>query len=229
MRLIAIGDIHGELDHLVRLLERVKPTAEDKVIFLGDYVDRGSKIPETVSFLINFKKEFPNTVFIRGNHEVMMMDGEKDDGVFLNLWLHNGGDSTMKQYAQTEGLFESHRFFFMDTKTKHREFHEGTHYFFSHAGWDSYRSLESQWVKTDPHYIIWEREHLSGLGRKLAEDNWEGVAVFGHTPLKFPLNLPQMVGIDTGACFGNYLTAVVLGKERIFYTSEVEDGENLPV
>lgn len=221
MRLIAIGDIHGELDHLERLLKRLSPTEEDKIVLLGDYIDRGPKIPETVSYLIEFGQKFPNTVFLRGNHEQMLIDSE--GGFGQDLWLYNGGSDTIRQHAQTGGLFEGHRWFFYNTTLKHKEEFDGDTYYFTHAGFDCYRSLESQWAKPDPHFFLWEREHLSPIGQAISKDKWtEGVAVFGHTPLRRPLNLSHMIGIDTGAVFGNYLTAVILGKEREFYGSQVE-------
>ena len=73
-RLLAIGDIHGHLDALKALLDKVQPTAEDKVIFLGDYVDRGPDSRGVLDELLWFHERFPQTVFIRGNHEQMFMD-----------------------------------------------------------------------------------------------------------------------------------------------------------
>lgn len=224
MRLIAIGDIHGELSHLERLLERLSPTEEDKIIFLGDYIDRGSQIPETVSFLIEFQKNFPNTVFLLGNHEQMLLDSRKN---MSHHWYINGGDETAKQYNKQSGLFEEHLPFFESLDKKFRINHEGTYYYFSHAGWDMYRSLYNQYDNVDDNFLIWSREHLTPLGYAVSADNWvDGVAVFGHTPRKIPTVYSHMIGIDTGAVFGNYLTAVVLGDGKWeFYDS----GEDLPV
>ena len=73
-RLLAIGDIHGYLDKLRRLLDLVQPTANDKVIFLGDYVDRGPDSRGVLDELIRFGERFPQTIFLRGNHEQMFMD-----------------------------------------------------------------------------------------------------------------------------------------------------------
>jgi len=73
-RLLAIGDIHGHLDALKTLLDKVQPTTEDKVIFLGDYVDRGPDSQGVLDELLWFNERFPQTVFIRGNHEQMFMD-----------------------------------------------------------------------------------------------------------------------------------------------------------
>jgi serine/threonine protein phosphatase 1 len=221
MRLIAIGDIHGDLDHLERLLERLSPTEEDVIVFLGDYVDRGPKIPETVSYLIEFGKRFPNTVFLMGNHEEMLLDGLE---TMTHLWYANGGDKTAKQYNKYGGLFQEHLPFFKSLGTKFRIEHSGTWYYFSHAGWDNYQGLGKQFDNPDKDILLWERDHLKPFGAKLAEDNWtDGVAVFGHTPMKEPAVFPYMVGIDTGAVFGNYLTAVVLGETWEFYDSKLEE------
>ncbi len=73
-RLLAIGDIHGYLDELRQLLDLVQPTTADKVIFLGDYVDRGPDSQGVLNELNWFGECFPQTVFLRGNHEQMFMD-----------------------------------------------------------------------------------------------------------------------------------------------------------
>jgi len=73
-RLLAIGDIHGYLDKLRQLLDLVQPGANDKVIFLGDYVDRGPDSRGVLDALIRFGERFPQTIFLRGNHEQMFMD-----------------------------------------------------------------------------------------------------------------------------------------------------------
>lgn len=73
-RLLAIGDIHGYLDELRQLLDLVQPTAADKVVFLGDYIDRGPDSQGVLDEMIRFGERFPQTVFLRGNHEQMFMD-----------------------------------------------------------------------------------------------------------------------------------------------------------
>ena len=73
-RLLAIGDIHGYLDELQQLLALVQPKPDDKVVFLGDYIDRGPDSQGVLNELIRFGERFPQTVFLRGNHEQMFMD-----------------------------------------------------------------------------------------------------------------------------------------------------------
>ena len=73
-RILAIGDIHGYPHKLNRLLDVVQPTTEDKLFFLGDYVDRGPDSRGVLDTLISIKEKLPQTIFIRGNHEQMLID-----------------------------------------------------------------------------------------------------------------------------------------------------------
>jgi serine/threonine protein phosphatase 1 len=74
MRLIGIGDIHGHRDKLDDLLEQVQPAGEDLLVFLGDYIDRGPDSPGVLERLISLHQELPKTIFLRGNHEQMLLD-----------------------------------------------------------------------------------------------------------------------------------------------------------
>ena len=91
-----IGDIHSGLKALEQLLERAHVSTEDKLIFLGDYVDGWSDAVATVDFLIDLRKTH-NCIFLRGNHDELCYDwlaGEKDNP----LWRQHGGDATMASY-----------------------------------------------------------------------------------------------------------------------------------
>ncbi|MEP7118354.1 MAG: metallophosphoesterase family protein, partial [Acidobacteriota bacterium] len=76
MATIAIGDIHGQLKPLCDLLERVRPNvgADDTVVFLGDYIDRGADTRGCVDAILDFTATVPATVVcLRGNHEEWML------------------------------------------------------------------------------------------------------------------------------------------------------------
>ncbi|MDG1399884.1 MAG: metallophosphoesterase family protein, partial [Candidatus Binatia bacterium] len=73
-RLLCIGDIHGSARELAILLREVAPRPEDRLVFLGDYVDRGPASNEVIALLVDLQARLPGTVFLRGNHEEMMMD-----------------------------------------------------------------------------------------------------------------------------------------------------------
>lgn len=73
-RLIAIGDIHGHLDKLEALLGQIVPTADDQLVFLGDYIDRGPQSKGVIDRLVSLQRELPKTIFLRGNHEQLFLD-----------------------------------------------------------------------------------------------------------------------------------------------------------
>ena len=69
----AIGDIHGSLDRLVALMDKIGIDGSDnRLVFLGDYIDRGPSSFEVVEYLLDLRKRHRNTVFLKGNHEEML-------------------------------------------------------------------------------------------------------------------------------------------------------------
>ena len=110
----AIGDIHGQLTMLRALLTKLIELplhTDDTVVFLGDYVDRGEDARGVVETLLQWREQRPNTIFLRGNHEQLMLDayggaGEEtvasDSSLRAQLtlvWLQNGGVETLLSYA----------------------------------------------------------------------------------------------------------------------------------
>jgi serine/threonine protein phosphatase 1 len=98
-RLLAIGDIHGCLDPLRRLLETVAPQAGDQFVFLGDYIDRGPDSVGVIDTLLDFRQKY-RAVFLRGNHEQMLLNYLAGKG---EAWLdvNNGGAITFHQYKNS--------------------------------------------------------------------------------------------------------------------------------
>ena len=101
MRTLAIGDIHGCLTALTRLLCEVDPEPEDRLVFLGDYIDRGPNSRGVVDHLLGLARTC-NTVFLRGNHEVMILDA-RDESLKSNLWQNYGGLEAVASYGCTLG------------------------------------------------------------------------------------------------------------------------------
>src|SRR5215472_203348 len=94
MRLLAIGDIHGCLHALTALLDLVAPQADDLLIALGDYVDRGPDSRGVLDHLIALH-DAGRLIALRGNHDVMMLQAR--DGHDLG-WLEVGGETTLRSY-----------------------------------------------------------------------------------------------------------------------------------
>ena len=68
-RTIVIGDIHGGLKALIQLLEKPEVKENDRLIFLGDYVDGWNESAQVINFLIDLSQK-QQCVFIKGNHDV---------------------------------------------------------------------------------------------------------------------------------------------------------------
>lgn len=192
-RLLAIGDIHGCLEQLTALMEQVKPNLDDQVVFLGDYVDRGPSSAAVVEFLIDFGKTFPDTVFLRGNHEQMFLDylAGKDPSPFL----FNGGLNTLRSYEADRKwpIPEAHRAFFDQLQYSLST----DHHVFVHAGLRPGISLAEQ----DALDLLWIRKDFID-----SEYDWGKTIVYGHTPLQEPFFGKNRIGLDTGCVYGRQLT-----------------------
>ena len=208
-RIYAVGDIHGCYDKLLVLMGKIDIDFEsDTLVFLGDYIDRGPQSYEVVAYLADLKQRYANTFFLKGNHEEMLekyLSGE--DRI---TYLVNGGQQTLESYMnrpRPEGepaIPSTHLEFFKSL----RIYYETQNYIFVHAGLKNKVPLEKQ--KTED--LLWIR-------RRFIESKYDfgKMVVFGHTPLHEPLLLPNKIGIDTGAVYGNRLTCVRL-PELVFYT-----------
>ena len=72
-KIFVVGDIHGCFDKLRALMEKIPiDFKRNQLIFIGDYIDRGSRSLEVVDYLIELKKRLPGTIFLKGNHEDML-------------------------------------------------------------------------------------------------------------------------------------------------------------
>src|SRR5256885_137020 len=100
MRTLAIGDIHGCHRALACLLGCVRSAEADEFVFLGDYVDRGPASPKVIETLLSLAKTH-RAIFLRGNHEAMMLDG-REDSLKANIWRCCGGLETIESYASDD-------------------------------------------------------------------------------------------------------------------------------
>jgi serine/threonine protein phosphatase 1 len=217
----AIGDIHGEREKLDALLDTLQPTEADRLIFLGDYVDRGPDAHGVVERLAALARE-RECVFLLGNHESMFLDflGWRGPTYFGgDAFLLNGGDRTLASYGYFDEpgrkfrLPREHEAFYRGLRLWHIE----GDYLFVHAGVPE-RQLDESDLKyalrrSRPEDLLWSRSS-GDLPHRL------GVTiVYGHTPapdLAVRWNPPFSIGIDTGACYGGQLTALRLPDETIF-------------
>lgn len=106
-RRIIVGDIHGCFKTLRSLLEdKIKIRKEDKLFFVGDFIDRGPSSREVLDYLIDLKWRGFKVLPIRGNHEDMLLQAAEDES-YLHAWFNNGAEYTLKSFdAPEENIFD---------------------------------------------------------------------------------------------------------------------------
>jgi serine/threonine protein phosphatase 1 len=199
-RIFAIGDIHGCYEKLCRLLDTIPiDWSRDRLLFIGDYIDRGPGAFEVVEHLVGLQARYPQTVFLKGNHEEMLADYLS--GRDRVTYLYNGGRQTLESYlgrasASTANPIPSRHMRFFESLAL---YHETADAVFVHAGLRHGVALEHQ----SPDDLLWIREKFIHCAKP-----FEKRVVFGHTPFETPFVAGDKIGIDTGAVYGNRLTCV---------------------
>lgn len=215
---IAIGDIHGCSKTLKLLLDRLDDEFGDSrvYVFIGDYVDRGPDSKGVIDLLLDFRKSH-DCVFLRGNHDAMLLNYQADKSWVQ--WFDNGGATTIDSYGD-DGTDTSipyeHLKFFVDTEL----FLDTPEYLFVHGGVPADSTIESA-LKDESLYssFMWRREHIYS-----DHNMWEKTVVFGHTPVRSPIDEQRKLGIDTGCVYPQYgkLTAVVLPEKDFVQQKNID-------
>ncbi|MGY4330303.1 serine/threonine protein phosphatase 1 [Bradyrhizobium sp. LB7.2] len=219
VRIYAIADVHGRADLLQSLLTVIDAdlarSAPQRAIqvFLGDYVDRGPDSRAVLDLLIERSKSH-ETVCLKGNHEVFLLEVLKDPAR-LQEWRHYGGLLTLVSYGINpkmnptaeeqieliEGLRRAlppeHLSFLQQLRTS---FVCGD-FFFVHAGVKPGVALDRQKEED----LLWIREEFLESERRFGK-----YVVHGHTPVSAPDIRPNRINIDTGAYATGNLTLLTI-------------------
>jgi serine/threonine protein phosphatase 1 len=207
-KIFIVGDIHGCLDPLKRLMEKIpwRPDS-DRLIFLGDFIDRGKNSKGVVDYVLALHRRSSQIECLVGNHEVLLMNYM--DGNDRGLYFLNGGWSTLESYRaeNPEGhgslVPEDHMSFFRSLKT----YIELEDYYVVHAGFRPRVEIEKQTLED----MTWIREPFI-----YSDYDFGKRVIFGHTPFREPLVLENKIGLDTGAVYGNRLTCMELPDLRFY-------------
>lgn len=209
-RVLAIGDIHGMYDKLIKLMDMIHfSPEEDLVLFLGDYVDRGPASVKCVQYVYELQQTYPDhVVCLLGNHEVMMSSylmqkrGNYNTLIadYAESWLDNGGFATLQQLKELDTVQKDELVTWVTNLPVKYQYQE---YFFCHAGVDPDVPLSVQ----SEYDMLWRRQNWW--------EQYKGkeTIVVGHTPVQKvnkqagqgrkapkPLFMPNnIIMCDTGA------------------------------
>lgn len=201
-RTLAIGDIHGCSKAFETLLKEVKPSSDDVLVTLGDYVDRGPDSKAVLDRLIRLEGE-TTLVPLLGNHEVLFLDAWKS-GTLDSPWMRVGGRETLHSYALGNELSwvylpEAHHEFLTERCVR---YHETDTHFFVHGGAEPTVPLADQ---TDD-WLFWTRyetsePHVSGK-----------TMVCGHSAQRngLPLRTAKSICLDSWVYGEGWLSCLII-------------------
>ena len=238
-RVYAIGDIHGRLDLLVDLLDRIgrddwrrKHREDTTLVLLGDYVDRGPQSREVIDFIIKLREQWPNMTCLMGNHEQVFRMAISGDEQAVRFFTRDGvgGRETLISYGitgdQIDRLEAAELWELIDRAVPedHKEFLASLNsqaiigdYAFVHAGIQPGVAMEEQ-EETD---LYWIRDPFLSF-----DEPHPYMIVHGHSIREDVEQRPNRIGIDTGAYATGKLTAIGLeGTECWFLDTGGGQGE----
>lgn len=221
MKTIVIGDTHGCFNELRDLIAELKESGEynatnDRLIFLGDYIDRGDDSSRVIKFIRELQKNNENVIALMGNHEDMLIkwsDRMSDD------WLYNGYNATLNSYEGDYNQFRDDINWMRSLPT----YYEDEHFVYVHAGINPAKPLDKQ----SKYDLLWVRETFI-----YNPQVFNKTVIFGHTPsvsiteeCKPFKTITGHIGIDTACVFGGNLTALIIEDDKVagFVQIEKED------
>lgn len=227
-RTLVIGDIHGGYKALRQVLSRAEVTIEDKLIFLGDYVDGWSEPDKVVDYLLELKEKQP-CVFLRGNHETLLVKWLITKEV-NKLWELHGGDATLKVYKEMElSSVERHMVFF---ESLERYYIDSENRLFVHAGFTNPKGIDAEFFE---EYLYWDRTlwelamakdpNLTIKDKLYPRRLKHYSEIFiGHTPVTLfgfsePQHFANVWNIDTGAAFKGVISILDVDS-KVYWQSD---------
>jgi len=209
-RTLVIGDIHGMYDSFMRSLEHARYAGSDRLIFLGDYLNRGKRSMDVMDFLLQLSRN-PMNVFLRGNHEEMILKLFAGRTEYWYTWLgYGGGRAAIESYGEDAGRIQADGESYILTMghqavslaepeattqfiaelfpQEHLDFmlkttvmYETDRFYFCHAGIEAGVPLKAQKAYTDCFMTWGDNTFITD------ESDYEKTVIFGHYHLKAPL------------------------------------------
>lgn len=218
--LFVIGDLHGEMDLLEKMLEEIDGVigaaklANPLLVFVGDLVDRGPNSAAVLTRLKEMTTEFPeNVVSLLGNHEQMLLDFIDAPVARHARWMRSGGVETCKSFGLEMPLEKGEPLIVAEALTQamggdmiawlrnRPVMHRSGNVTCVHAAVDPSKPLDMQ----SDRVLIWG--HPQFLSSNRTDGQW---IAHGHTVFDEPSIADHRISVDTGAYMSGTLTSAVI-------------------
>jgi serine/threonine protein phosphatase 1 len=214
MRTIAIGDVHGQLAALIELFVQIEQTGWDRLVFLGDYIDRGPDSKGTIDFIRSLQDVHGSdkVVAIKGNHEDMCLHAfeqyDYNDRELGAAFYYNGGDKTLESFKEdcNDNRGRNIPQEYLDWMKALPVRYEDGNAHYIHGGALPGLPIDEQ----EDYDLLWERDTFLK-----SEYMWDKVVIHGHAPMKQVVERPNIISIDTGAGYGCTLSAICVETKEI--------------
>lgn len=216
MNHFVVGDVHGCFDKLQELLNIHWDKKEERLILLGDLVDRGKNSREVIQLMMKLKEEH-NAIILKGNHEDLFLDWLSDP-YELDYYYNIGGRETVDSFFEEKLSFQLAPHLLAERLRKEYpaemeflaglpNYHEHENHIFVHAG---VNLAYENWRNSSDNDFKWIRDMFI-----YAKNETGKTIVFGHTVTR-DINESKSddvwfspcgtkIGLDGACVFGGYL------------------------
>lgn len=229
-RTLVIGDIHGGLKAVHQLMKNATVTPDDKLIFLGDYVDGWSESAGVLDYMIELSTT-NECVFIKGNHDVWCEDWLRT-GIADKTWLFHGGQPTVNSYANATVTQKMQHLIFLEQMPFY--YIDELNRLFIHAGFTSMHGPQKEFHNSN---FSWDRtlwETAVAMDKRIKKDSllfpkrfklFEEIYI-GHTPTQYynvdiPMQGCNVWNLDTGAAFYGKLSIMDIATKQFWQSAPV--------
>ena len=240
-RTLVIGDIHGAYKALEQLIGRAEIKKDDKLVFLGDYVDGWGQSPQVIDYLLQLDKKY-ECVFVRGNHDDLLLSWLKT-GKYNDEWFIHGGRITTENYNELEDDIKQVHIAFLE---RLKDYHlDDDNRLFIHAGFTSLNGIGHEHFT---RLFYWDRtlwETALALDKTMETDHpyypkrftlYKEIFI-GHTPVTridktTPVQMANVWNVDTGAAFKGPISIMDVATKEFWQSDAVctlypeENGRN---
>lgn len=212
--ILIIGDIHGRLDKLEELWNKLETIhasklKSSKLVFLGDYIDRGPNSAGVIYFVKSLQEKYPTHVIaLKGNHEDMLIEAVNGDREMKNIFIYNGGLQTLESYDYiSRGLTLMDGIAAIVGKSNIAWLRELPEFYIHGDVGIAHAGLNISDLPADEHS---SHDRLWSRGLRKHKHEIYKFTVHGHTPMDEAFINEHVAYIDTGAVFGGKLTCLYI-------------------